>query len=442
MKVLSDRTAADLVRLLRERPSLPARRVRIAHGAAVRPPMPFDCRVSIVYPNGEDDDPETHLFCYVPQSGWICQGCNGAVQPNVTALAGQSLSGAWLDCGEIGAGDSAWLFFTVSASNYAKYGHATPLYERPQAHVGIVAQGHSVPVPSGRTDAYVLFPHIRIATLESSVGLRQAFHGIYADEAAFGDDALTGNGWGGTGLVRSLSIATCDYNGTPGVVSLHGFRWPTTIQNPYASGGTAPSSDTDIMVLVRVLSSDGATAELMYMPLAELAPSDIEPPEPYEPPDELDDMVADYNNRIGIPCPTGHDNTQQLAYVWNPCDLYDGNGNLVASAGWQTAHFWPIGGDHLQCNGSSIGASSGILAIDLDNLVLKCGGNNGNDNWETDGHFSAGGHISAGGDIVARGKLVSLSAIVVEQNNTSHTFLPTQITIGGQTMTVLAEQQP
>jgi hypothetical protein len=40
--------------------------------------------------------------------------------------------------------------------------------------------------------------------------------------------------------------------------------------------------------------------------------------------------------------------------------------------------------------------------------------------------------------------LVSYQAVTVvdEQNNAIHTFLPTQITIGGQTMTVLAKTQP
>ena len=333
--------------------------------------MPFDCWLGVA---GEGENATTHLFCHVPQSaGWICQGCNGAVQPNVTALAGQSLSGDRLDCGEIGAGDSAWLFFTVSASNYAKYGHATPLYELPQAHVGIVAQGHSVPVPSGRTDAYVLFPHVRIATLDSSVGLRQAFHGIYTDEAAFGDDGLTGSGWGGTGGVRSLSVSNGDYNGNPGVISLHGFRSPTTIPNPYASGGTAPSSDTDILLLVRVLSSDGKTAELKYMPLAALAPSDIEIPEPYEPPDELDDIVSDYNDRVDLPCPTDHDLKTPLVYFWNPCDLTDAQGNVLQPAGWQQGQFWPTGGNASQCKGASIGDSNGNVVINQDTRTLTGG---------------------------------------------------------------------
>lgn len=371
-------------------PGLVARRtpsgtvVSLAPNAGLRrgrPPMPFDCRLGTGGGNGD----ETHLFCHVPQSaGWICQGCNGAVQPVVTALVGQSLSGDWLDCGEIAAGDSAWLFFTVSASNHAKYGHATPLYERPQAHVGIGSPSYSV--PSGRSDAYVLFPPVRIATWVSSAGLRQAFHGIYDAEAAFGDSSLTGSGWGGTPGVRSLSIASTDYNGSPGVLSLHGFRSPTTISNPYKSGGTAPSSPDKVLVLVRVLSSDGKTAELQYVRLADLAASSAgegtaDDPEGY---DALTDLT-------GTPCPVGHDRTTPLVIYWNPCDLEDAQGNVLQHAGWQQGQFWPVGGSAAVCKGASIGDSNGNDAIDLDGHSLS-------GDWSASSNFDVGGNLAVYGE--------------------------------------------
>lgn len=348
-------------------------------------PMPFDCKLGVA---GEGASAATHLFCHVPQSaGWICQGCNGAVQPGVTALAGQSLSGDWLDCGEIAAGDSAWLFFTVSASNHAKYGHATPLYERPQAHVGIGSPSYSV--PSGRSDAYVLFPPVRIATWDSSAGLRQAFHGIYDAEAAFGDASLTGSGWGGTPGVRSLSVASTDYNGSPGVLSLHGFRSPTTISNPYKSGGTAPSSPDKVLVLVRVLSSDGKTAELQYVRLADLAASSAgegtaDDPEGY---DALKDLMAQ-------PCPTGHDLTTPIVFYWNPCALKDAQGDVLQPAGWQQGQFWVTGGDSKTCRTSSIADAAGN-----DRIVMPSQNSDGGllGVWEARSNFTVAGNLNVYG---------------------------------------------
>ena len=365
--------------------------VPAAKAPAKKPPMPFDCKLGVA---GEGASAATHLFCHVPQSaGWICQGCNGAVQPVVTALVGQSLSGDWLDCGEIAAGDSAWLFFTVSASNHAKYGHATPLYERPQAHVGIGSPSYSV--PSGRSDAYVLFPPVRIATWGSSAGLRQAFHGIYDAEAAFGDSSLTGSGWGGTGGVRSLSVASTDYNGNPGVLSLHGFRSPTTISNPYKSGGTAPSSPDNVLVLVRVLSSDGKTAELQYVRLADLAASSAgegtaDDPEGY---DALPDLTSP-------PCPVGHDRTTPLVVYWNPCDLEDGNGNVLQPAGWQEGQFWVTGGGPETCKGSAIGDSNGNVVVNLNTRTLTGAGG-----WSADGAFAVFGQFDALANVQVYGNL-------------------------------------
>lgn len=431
--VLSKRTA-DWLRSAMARDSARGFRPRRLVYASSKDVMPFDCRVSIVYPNGEEDDPETHLFCYVPRSeGWICQGCNGAVQPTVTALTGQSIDADWLDCGEIIRGASAWLFFSVSSSAFTRFGHAAPLFETPQAHIGVTPAYSSLPVPSGRKEAYVLFPHVRIASLTTTGLLSQIFHGIYSTDAQFGDDALNGNGWGASFGIRSLSVSSDDYNGYPGVVALHGFRSPTTISNPYSPGETRPQSDDDILVLLRVMSSDGKTAELKYIPLAELAPADIEIPEPYVPPASLDELIE----RLPNVCPANHDITIQLGYVWNPCDLYDKNGNLIAAAGWQVARYWPTGGDNTRCNGSSIGNSSGTMVVDLDNLkLLPANGAN----WETTGNFSALAMLSAGTHVVAHGDLVSLggAVIVVDSNQNQHTFTPTQLTVNGQTFTVLA----
>lgn len=396
------------------------------------PPMPFDCRLSLVYPNGEEDDPETHLFCYVPNPyGGLVSILGGETVVPALQDDADAIENDWLDAGKISAGDSVWLQVLVSSSDWALCKEAAAVIEYAWWHVSI----GSTP-PSGYVLAGPLAKPVLLAEFTSG-GLRQRNHGYYRSDRQQADVAVQNGTLWTISDPKTISIS----NDGGAMLRLHGFRAPTTIQNPYSSGGTAPSHETDILLLVRVLSSDGKTAELKYMPLSEVAPSDIEIPEPYEPPEGLDELIES----LPTQCPTGHDNAKQLGYIWNPCDLYDGNGNKVADAGWQVAMYWPIGGDHTKCKGSSIGDSSGNQVIDLNARVLNGDGNDGNgNNWQTNGHFSASGQVSAGADIVAHGSLVSFQSVILvdEQNNTIRSFLPTLITVNGQAMTVLAEAQP
>lgn len=327
-----------------------------AAAPAARPPMPFDCRLGTV---GTGESAETHLFCYVPDrySGLVTiAGASGPVEvPPAPADQNAISEDDWLDAGPISPGQKATLQILVTNSDWAAAKQAACVIQYAWWHVQVgngTLSGHVAAGPMG--------PPVVLAELGAS-GLRQRWHGRYrADRTQADADVAAGAFWSAS-APRTLSIS-----GDQGaMLLLHGFRSPSTISNPYKRNGTAPSAPDDILVLVRVLSSDGKTAELRYVRLADLAASSggdggTDYPEGL---DELLDSLPDE-------CPTGHDNTKQLGYVWNPCDLYDGNGNLIASAGWQVAQYWPAGGDHTECFGPSIGDSSKNKAIDLDNRTI------------------------------------------------------------------------
>lgn len=366
-------------------PGLLARRtpagtvVSLAPGAALRrdsPPMPFDCRLAEVDNGGEA---KTHLFCYVPNR------YNGLVMVaggRVTATFcgdDQAIAHDWLDVGQVQSGDQIWLRLLVSSSDWAAAREAAPVIDYARWAVCV---GSSV--PSGYVSARTLGPDVLLAEWTSD-GLRQRFHGPYRADVAQGDSDVSGGSiWSSsTPLTRSV---TSDQGA---MTMLYGFRSPTVVSNPYKSGGTPPSSNDDLLLLVRVAS--GSTVELKYIKLSDLAaaaPSgDGSPP----PPPEYQDIADDYHDRVDLPCPTDHDLKTPLVYFWNPCDLTDGQGNVLQPAGWQQGQFWPTGGNASQCKGASIGDSNGNVVINQDARRLDGG------YWAATGGFGVGGDAEVSG---------------------------------------------
>lgn len=353
--------------------------VPAAKAPAKKPPMPFDCRLGVA---GEGASAATHLFVYVPEAGEnlvkLSGGNNGSYLTPLGADAG-AISHDWLDAGEISAGDAVWLQVVVSTEDWASHKEAAVSMDYSRCwHVSV---GSYPAAPTGYVQAGPLAKPVLLARWTAD-GLRQRNHGfIRYDWQQPDDEVQDGTGWNQY-TPRTLSV---DGNYCA-KLSLHGFRSPTTISNPYKSGGTAPSSPDNVLVLVRVLSSDGKTAELKYVRLADLAASSsgdggADDPEGY---DTLRDLEE-------LPCPVGHDRTAPLVIYWNPCDLEDAQGSVLQPAGWQQGQFWPTGGDERTCNGSYVGDSSGKKAIYLDGHRLT--GPNGNNAWAADGDFTVDGDI-------------------------------------------------
>ena len=325
------------------------------------PPMPFDCKLG---PGGTGHEDETHLYCYVPTPyGGLVSILGGEMVVPALQDDADAIENDWLDVGEISAGDSVWLQVLVSSSDWALCKEAAAVIEYAWWHVSI---GSSP--PSGYVLAGPLAKPVLLAEWTSG-GLRQRNHGYYRSDRQQADVAVRNGTLWSTSDPRTISIS----NDGGAMLRLHGFRSPTTIQNPYSDGGTPPSSANDILVLVRVLSSDGKTAELKYLPLAALAAAEDGEGGGYSPPSELDDVISDYHDRVDLPCPTDHDLKTPLVYFWNPCDLTDAQGNVLQSAGWQQGQFWPTGGNASQCKGASIGDSNGNVVINQDTRTLTGG---------------------------------------------------------------------
>lgn len=340
-------------------------------------PMPFDCKLGVA---GEGASAATHLFVYVPDAyaGLVSiAGASGPVEvPPAPADQNAISEDDWLDAGPISPGQKATLQILVTNSDWAAAKQAACVIQYAWWHVQVgngTLSGHVAAGPMG--------PPVVLAELGAS-GLRQRWHGRYrADRTQADADVAAGSFWSASDP-RTLSIS-----GDQGaMLLLHGFRSPSTISNPYKRNGTAPSAPDDILVLVRVLSSDGKTAELRYVRLADLAASSAgegtaDDPEGY---DALTDLTS-------TPCPVGHDRTTPLVIYWNPCDLEDAQGNVLQPAGWQQGQFWPVGGSAAQCKGASIGDSNGNDAIDLDGHGLSGG-------WSASSNFDVGGNLAVYGE--------------------------------------------
>ena len=365
-------------------PGLVARRtpsgtvVSLAPNAGLRrgrPPMPFDCRLGTGGGNGD----ETHLFCYVPnRNGGLVTVAGGRVTATFCG-DDSAIANDWLDLGGVQAGAQIRLRILVSSSDWAAAREAAPVIDYARWAVCV---GSSV--PSGYVSARTLGPDVLLAEWTSD-GLRQRFHGPYRADVAQGDSDVSGGSiWSSsTPLTRSV---TSDQGA---MTMLHGFRSPTVVSNPYKSGGTPPSSNDDLLLLVRVAS--GSTAELKYIKLSDLAAADPSGDGSPPPPPEYQDIADDYHDRVDLPCPNGHDRTTPLVIYWNPCDLEDAQGSVLQPAGWQQGRFWLTGGDERTCNGSYVGDSSGNKAIYLDGHRLT--GPNGNKAWAADGNFTVDGDI-------------------------------------------------
>ncbi len=110
MKVLTDKTAAALVRLLRERPALPPRRVRIAHGGDDGgAPIFLECRTF----GGQDastGDPILVLRVYIGRSGNYPASIRINGKPAPLDISPSDVDSAgWLELGPVEDISAVWL---------------------------------------------------------------------------------------------------------------------------------------------------------------------------------------------------------------------------------------------------------------------------------------------------------------------------------------------
>ena len=309
--LLSEHSAAILRALGAGRGGVSFEDRRIASPPGVPKLMPFDVRIA---PGGEGHEDETHAYCWLPADNrgsivWFV-GCEGYAHHIVLPGQVYDATTGWLDLGEVEPGQFVVLGCAVSNSSYAQYGEAAPLYDATRYFVRIEDNDLPLDNPSGYTIVRDLTPPRTIAQCGPN-GLRQLFHGVYSVDADMGDERLDGTAWS-TSHIRTESVTKRDYEGPPGVVSLHGFRAPTTISNPYPDGST-PEDDNDLLLLVRKRASDGKSAELVYLKLASVAASSggggTTPPPDYQ------DILDDHNERIQIPCPSDGKGDTAL---WDP----------------------------------------------------------------------------------------------------------------------------
>lgn len=427
--LLSELAASIMRDLASKRGGVALEDRRIAPPVASFRPLPFDCKLATGMGANAD---ETHLLCYIPPDCPCVIAADGAITPSLKLLPGQTLDMEtnWLDCGEIEPGQFVVLGAIVSASAFANYGHGAPFYETCEYCVTI-SSTPAFSEPAGYASAYCLIPP-RVLAHFGTTGLRQTFHGIYLTTASIPDDYLSGNAWTSSNL-RTDSIDENE-GGYPNCTRIHGFRVPTIISNPYAAGGTAPGSDSDLLILVRVVT--GTTAELKYMPVASVVAS------------------------------SGGGGTSDFPYPDVPCPA-DGYGDAAiwdaCAGGWRSLRgmasifgyalkdeFWPQGGDETNCYGEAIGNSQKGKVIDLDNLAL----------W---GNWMVQGSLLVGESSMPADLYVSRDATIEEDlkvfgdtalGNTStgnlnvggsleiggDVYAPEVVTIGGVQKTILVKQ--
>lgn len=451
--LLSEQSAAILRRLASARGGVELEDRRIAPPSSVRRPIPFDCRLG---PGGEGHEDETHVYCFLPSEARLVIAADGMIMPDFMDLSGQSYdqSTGWLDMGEVTAATYVVLGAVVSTSDFSAYGHAAPLYGYSYFCLRLSAGGTFSP-PTGYSSAYALVPP-RVIAYVSPSSVRQLWHGVYLTTATIPDNILAGTGFT-TSNPRTNSVDENE-NGNPNCTSLHGFKSPTKISNPYASGGTPPADSDALLVLVRRLAADEKSADLVYLPLGDLAASSgggaTGDPRDY------DDIHREWEEKNAIPCPVdGYGD----AAIWDAClgewrslrDMADIFGYALRGI------FWPQGGNESSCFGSAIGDPSNAKKIDLStggdpqlvgdwactgklqvNSDLHATGNTkvkslevSNGNADVIGNVTATGDVSDGvGSLAAlRARVAALEAILQNYADRSVAFPD------GSSLTVLAK---
>lgn len=89
MKLLTDKTAGELVRHLKAAAPDPTRRARIAHGAIPSPPRPFACRIGRDMSDGAEDG-ALALYCYLPPETARAVRFRGQVVPPAIPIGTES----------------------------------------------------------------------------------------------------------------------------------------------------------------------------------------------------------------------------------------------------------------------------------------------------------------------------------------------------------------
>lgn len=118
MKLLTDKTAGELVRHLKAAAPDPTRRARIAHGAIPSPPRPFACRLAADTADGAGEGTKA-LFCYLPPETAEAVRYGGEVVPADQTLG--TSENPWV---RVADGDATSLYLCLSFS-FGSDGDAT-----------------------------------------------------------------------------------------------------------------------------------------------------------------------------------------------------------------------------------------------------------------------------------------------------------------------------
>lgn len=213
-------------------------------------------------------------------------------------------------------------------------------------------------------------------------------------------------------FARDVSDGTISFN--PNVTRENDkINVDVTVSVPTSFGGNVRSGN--VYICSKVVDSHGC-AELKWLDVSSYFTYELEYPDYtgyselsqwyHDYLDESDDVPSGMTYPIIIPDPNNPG-------AWTWIDLDD-------------LSYWKCGGDETECYGRAIGDSNNAKTIDLDNKSLV-------------GAWSCGSDFSASGDLTTTGNLYVGGGNIYIGNDV---YAPTQISVGGQTYTVLAKVQP
>lgn len=383
MKVLTDRTAARLARLLAKCESPAAARAVRRSGPSAPSSRLFD----LCFKQPPDGEHGTFgIYLFVGRKEDDAASLADAVRVNGRAvdcawpasLWDWNPDSPWQRIGdEYNAaptnGTAVWIVFGLHTESWSsrKWGDAAnggasgDLVWEPV--VGTLASPPDYSnLPSGAAKPHYLHP-VLVGFWKDGVGLVQCHAGPVEITVEVPDTDAAGTAVPERKSLERASDAT---------LAVRGWTDPEACPSLALTGtdGKAAAGASDNSLLVRSSLSAGDSIRMRYLSFAALlAALDRRYPRKDSGDGDGDDLLDPLSDLISKPCPIGHDRTTPLVIYWNPCDLEDDQGNVLQPAGWQQGQFWPTGGNASQCKGSSIGDSNGNVVINQDTRTLTGG---------------------------------------------------------------------